>query len=89
MGAGVRRRLTIVAIMIALLMIALLPATVRAQEIQHGVMQSPGIRTDLEKKYDTAIDKAYQDTIKKTGKDAAKSDPWQAVRPTDADNAKR
>jgi hypothetical protein len=79
------KRLTIAAILIALV-----PASAHAQEIQHGVMQSPGIRTDLDKKYDAAIDKAYQDTIKKTGNGkTAKSDPWQTVRPADGDNTKR
>jgi hypothetical protein len=41
-------------------------------------------RTDKEKKNDAAIEKAYEDTLKKErdSTPAVKSDPWQTVRPT-------
>jgi hypothetical protein len=72
-------------------LIGLLPASAHAQEIQHGVMQSPGIRSELDKKNDAAIDKAYQDTLKRsngTGQ-SAKGDPWHTLRPADNDTTKR
>jgi hypothetical protein len=48
-------------------------------------------RTDKEKKADAAIEKAYEDTVKRekgTGP-AVKSDPWQTIRPGNGDNPKR
>jgi hypothetical protein len=52
-----------------------------AQSDKQGV---PGytdpLRTDLEKKNDREIDRAYQSTVKGRP-DAEKSDPWADVRP--------
>jgi hypothetical protein len=47
-------------------------------------------RTDKEKKADAAIEKAYEDTVKreKSNGPAAKSDPWQTIRPAGSDNTK-
>ena len=41
---------------------------------------SNALRTDLEKKNDREIDRAYQSTVKGRP-DAEKSDPWADVRP--------
>jgi hypothetical protein len=48
-------------------------------------------RTDKEKKADAAIEKAYEDTVKreKGNGPAVKSDPWQTIRPGNGDNPKR
>jgi cytochrome oxidase assembly protein ShyY1 len=47
-------------------------------------------RTDKEKKADAAIEKAYEDTVKreKSSGPAVKSDPWQTIRPAGSDNTK-
>jgi hypothetical protein len=47
-------------------------------------------RTDKEKKADAAIEKAYEDTLKreKSNGPAVKSDPWQTVRPAGGDSTK-
>jgi hypothetical protein len=47
-------------------------------------------RTDKEKKADAAIEKAYEDTVKreKGNGPAVKSDPWQTIRPGNGDNTK-
>ena len=47
-------------------------------------------RTDKEKKEDAAIEKAYEDTLKKerSSGPAVKSDPWQTIRPTGGDSTK-
>jgi hypothetical protein len=47
-------------------------------------------RTDKEKKADAAIEKAYEDTLKREGSNgpAVKSDPWQVIRPAGGDNTK-
>jgi hypothetical protein len=47
-------------------------------------------RTDKEKKADAAIEKAYEDSLKreKSNGPAVKSDPWQTVRPAGGDNTK-
>jgi hypothetical protein len=47
-------------------------------------------RTDKEKKADAAIEKAYEDSLKreKSNAPAVKSDPWQTVRPAGGDNTK-
>jgi hypothetical protein len=80
--AGNMRRVAIAAVMIALL-----PVSAYPQENAGP----PTARTDREKKDDAAIDKAYQDAVKRTGNkgQAAKSDPWQTVRPAGADSTKR
>jgi hypothetical protein len=77
-------------LLISAIVVGLLPALGHAQEIQHGRMQSPGIKSDYEKKNDAALDKAYQETLKRTGNgQAVKTDPWQAVRSGDSDTKKR
>ena len=47
-------------------------------------------RTDKEKKADAAIEKAYEDSLKreKSNGPAVKTDPWQTVRPAGGDNTK-
>jgi hypothetical protein len=47
-------------------------------------------RTDKEKKEDAAIEKAYEDTLKRerSSGPAVKSDPWQTVRPAGGDSTK-
>jgi hypothetical protein len=46
-------------------------------------------RTDKEKKADAAIEKAYEDTLKRErSKPAVKSDPWQTARPAGGDSTK-
>jgi len=39
------------------------------------------LRTDLEKKNDREIDRAYRSTVKGTDAEKKKSDPWADVRP--------
>ena len=65
------------------MMIVLLPVSAYAQG-QKGPLTA---RTDAELKNDAAIDKDYQDTMKRTSKKAVKSDPWQSVRPAAGDSA--
>jgi len=68
---------------IAAMMIVLLPASAYAQ--RKGPVTA---RTDLELKNDAAIDKDYQDTLKRTSnKKPVKQDPWQSVRPSASDTA--
>jgi hypothetical protein len=71
---------------IAAVMIALFPVSAYAQQ-NKGPLTA---RTDKEMKEDKEIDKAYRDTMKRAGDNgqAAKSDPWQIVRPSGADNTK-
>jgi hypothetical protein len=77
-------------LLIFTILTGLLPASVHAQEIQHGRMQSPGIKSDYEKKNDAALDKAYQETLKRTGQGhTVKTDPWGSVRSGDTDTGKR
>jgi hypothetical protein len=73
---------------IAAIMIVLLPASAFAEE-EHGPATA---RTDSEKKSDAAIDKAYQDAVKRmdgSGKPVKVDDPWQTIRPAPSDGAKR
>jgi hypothetical protein len=67
----------------ATLIVILTTATVSAQTDKQGL---PGytnsVRTDLEKKNDREIDRAYQSTVKgRPDADKKKSDPWADVRP--------
>jgi len=39
------------------------------------------LRTDLEKKNDREIERAYQSTVKSTDKEEKKTDPWGDVPP--------
>jgi hypothetical protein len=60
--------------------------TMAAASAQTGKPGLPGytnsIRTDLEKKNDKEIDRAYQSAVKKTLSDTEKkNDPWADVRP--------
>jgi hypothetical protein len=66
---------------IAAMMIVLLPASAYAQ-------RSVTARTESEQKRDAAVDREYQDTLKrmKAREQATKTDPWQTVRPPTADN---
>jgi hypothetical protein len=75
------KRFAIATMIVALTMLA---------SLQQGNAQITE-RTDKEKKADAAIEKAYEDTVKRekgTGP-AVKSDPWQTIRPGNADNPKR
>ena len=71
-------RITVYVMLIATLTIG----TASAQTHQQGV---PGytdpLRTDLEKKNDREIDRAYRSTVKGTDAEKKKSDPWADVRP--------
>ncbi len=49
---------------------------------------SNAVRTDLEKKNDKEIDRAYQSTVKGTHAEKKKSDPWGDVRPDPSAAAK-
>ena len=67
----------------AALIVILTTAAVSAQTDKQGL---PGytnsVRTDLEKKNDREIDRAYQSTVKgRPDADKKKSDPWADVRP--------
>jgi len=67
----------------ATLIVILTTAAVSAQTDKQGL---PGytnsVRTDLEKKNDREIDRAYQSTVKgRPDADKKKSDPWADVRP--------
>jgi hypothetical protein len=66
------------------MMIVVLPALAYAEE-RRG---PPTARTDSEMKRDAAVDKEYQETIRrmKLHEQPAKADPWQTVRPPAADN---
>jgi len=71
-------RITVYVMLIATLTIG----AASAQTPQQGV---PGytdpLRTDLEKKNDREIDRAYRSTVKGTDAEKKKSDPWADVRP--------
>jgi len=71
-------RITVYVMLIATLTIG----AASAQIPQQGV---PGytdpLRTDLEKKNDREIDRAYRSTVKGTDAEKKKSDPWADVRP--------
>jgi hypothetical protein len=67
----------------ATLIVILMMGTASAQTDKQGL---PGytnsLRTDLEKKNDREIDRAYQSTIKgRPDAEKKKSDPWGDVRP--------
>ena len=67
----------------ATLIVILTTAAVSAQTDKQGL---PGytnsVRTDLEKKNDREIDRAYQSTVKgRPDADKKESDPWADVRP--------
>jgi hypothetical protein len=71
---------------IAAMMIVLLSASAYAQE------RALTARTDSEKKHDAAVDREYQDTLKrlKIRDQSNKADPWQTVRqPADDKTTKR
>jgi uncharacterized protein YecT (DUF1311 family) len=75
---------------IAAMLVALLPAPAYPQDDSEnrGPMT---VRSDKEKKQDAAIDKAYQDAMKRAEatRQSAKTDPWQSVRPATNDGTKR
>lgn len=75
-----RRRL--LAALLALPLIPPLSLGLAHAQQQQGPLT---IRTDSQKKQDAAIDRAYQDAVKRSkagGKSAATAkDPWQDVRP--------
>jgi hypothetical protein len=71
---------------IAVTMIVLFPVAAYAEE--KGPLTA---RTEAEMKRDKEIDKAYVDAMKRPGatkEQAAKSDPWKAVRPAGSDGTK-
>jgi hypothetical protein len=75
-------------------MIALLPAAAYSQGgPQHGPSASPSPfeRTAAQKKKDAEVEKAYLETIKSNKANTApvKTDPWQSVRPANANNVQR
>jgi hypothetical protein len=86
-GAGNMKKRIIVA-----LMITLLPATAYSQRgSQPSGQPSPFERTEAQKKKDAEVEKAYQQSLKSNNAQtpAAKNDPWQSVRPANANDAQR
>jgi hypothetical protein len=70
-------------------MVALLPATAYSQKGQQQG-PSPFARTDEQKRRDAEVDKAYKEVLKsdKAHTAPAKIDPWQSIRPADANTGK-
>jgi hypothetical protein len=85
-GAGNMKKRIIVA-----LMITLLPATAYSQKGSQQAQPSPFERTAAQKKKDAEVEKAYQESLKanKAQTSPAKIDPWQSVRPGNANNAQQ
>jgi len=71
---------------IATLIIAILTVPAYSQQGSAPITA----RTDKEKKEDAAVEKAYEDALKKdrSSAPAVKSDPWQTIRPTGGDSTK-
>jgi hypothetical protein len=71
-------RITIYTTLIVILMLGAAFAQTKQQEMPG---RTDPLRTDLEKRNDREIDRAYQSTIK--GRDTVKknSDPWADIRP--------
>jgi hypothetical protein len=71
---------------IAAMMIALFPVSAYSQQDKGP----PTARTEQEMKRDKEIDQAYRETMKRAGTNgqAAKSDPWNTIRPAGTDNTK-
>jgi hypothetical protein len=74
-------------LIIAAMMISLFPVSAYSQKDKGPATR----RTEKEMKEDSEIDKAYQETMKRSGSngEAAKSDPWQTIRPAGTDSTKR
>jgi hypothetical protein len=74
----------------ATLIVILMMGAASAQTDKRGL---PGytnsVRTDLEKKNDREIDRAYQSTVKNSDTEKNKSDPWGDVRPAPPAAAKK
>jgi hypothetical protein len=68
------------------LLLALLTASAHAQQDNKGPLTR---RSDSEKQTDAEIDKAYRAVTGRGQAPAAKTDPWQAVRPTAPEKPKR
>lgn len=70
-------------LMIAAMLLAFVPVAALAQD--HG---PPTARTDKEKKEDAAIEKAYQDALKRerASEAATKADPWGGIRSSGNDS---
>jgi len=81
-------------VILAAMLTALMPAFAYAQ-YSDGAAKGPAtVRTEKEMKNDAEIDKAYQQTLKRLKSEApaaaAKTDPWQSVRPINSgDKAKQ
>jgi hypothetical protein len=82
-GTGTRNMKKLV---FAAMMFALFPVSAYAQRDKGP----PTARTEKEMKDDKEIDRAYRETMKRTGSNgqAAKSDPWQTIRPPGTDSTK-
>jgi hypothetical protein len=79
---------------IAATMMTLLPATAYSQmgrQQDPSRNQSPFARTEAQKKKDAEVEKAYEEVLKsdKAHSAPAKVDPWQSIRPSGDDTAKR
>ena len=75
-------RKTIYAMPIVILTMVAASAQTGVQELQDIKGGQNSSRTELEKKNDRDIDRAYQSTIKKLpDAEKKKSDPWADVRP--------
>lgn len=79
---------------IAATMMTLLPATAYSQmgrQQDPSRNQSPFARTEAQKKKDAEVEKAYQESLKANNAHTApaKIDPWQSVRPANANDAQR
>ena len=66
----------------ATLIVILMMGAASAQTDKQGVPGYTTLRTDLEKKNDREIDRAYQSTVKTlSDKEKKRADPWGDVRP--------
>ncbi|MGD0149004.1 MAG: hypothetical protein ABSB77_10490 [Xanthobacteraceae bacterium] len=79
---------------IAATMMTLLPATAYSQmgrQQDPSRNQSPFARTEAQKKKDAEVEKAYEEVLKSDKAHSApvKVDPWQSIRPSGDDTAKR
>jgi hypothetical protein len=87
-GAGNMKKRIIVA-----LMITLLPAPAYSQKgaSPPSGQPTPFDRTAAQKKKDAEVEQAYQQSLKanKAQTPPAKIDPWQSVRPANANDAQR
>ena len=74
--------LTTAAIAVAALVVAVGPAYAPSKGDKENMLQKA--QDEQQKRENKDLDKAYNETVKRTGGGAAKAyDPWGSVRPTD------